>query len=186
VADLLAGTEDLGLPLDAGEARLAALPEAEMASIAPFHGREAEVAAVLGVPLPTRRSVPTGEGRLIWAGLGVWFLCGPLPEAGLDGLAAVTAQGDGWTGLSLTGAAAAAVLARLVPLDLATAGFPPGLAARSMLRHVPLLLVRGTDGFEIFVPRSYAGTAVEEIGRAMRAVAARAALEPRRVTPAGA
>ena len=70
------------------------------------------------------------------------------------------------------------MLARLVPIDLDPAAFPPGSAARSMLGHVPLLLVNGDDGFELLVPRSYARTAVEELATAMRGVAARAALTP--------
>ncbi len=68
------------------------------------------------------------------------------------------------------------MLARLVPLDLAGAAFPAGTAARSLLRHVPLLIVAGEAGFELLVPRSYARTAVEELGAAMRGVEARAAL----------
>ena len=39
---------------------------------------------------------------------------------------------------------------------------------------------------ELFVPRSYAATAIGEIGHAMRGVAARAGLDSRPVTPAGA
>jgi sarcosine oxidase gamma subunit len=175
VVELVAETGDHpDLPLEAGAARLAALPAAPIRSIAPFRGREAEVEAALGAPLKVGRAVPAGEGRLIWAGLDVWFLHGDRGGAPLDGLAAVTEQGDGWTGLLLTGADAGAVLARLVPLDLAA--LPPGSAARTMLRHVPLLLVTGQEGVELFVPRSYAGTAVEEVGQAIRTVAARGAI----------
>ena len=68
------------------------------------------------------------------------------------------------------------MLARLVPLDLAPDAFPAGSAARSLLRHLPLLLVRAGDGFELLVPRSYAATAVRELAEAMRGVAARAGI----------
>ena len=95
---------------------------------------------------------------------------------GLDGLAALADQTDAWAGLALAGPDAEAVLARLVPLDLAPQAFPEGAAARSMLRHLPLLIVRGAEGFELLVPRSSAATAVREVGEAMRGVAARAAL----------
>jgi sarcosine oxidase gamma subunit len=185
VVELVAEAGDyLGLPLEAGGARLAALPAAPILSIAPFRGREPEVAAALGAALQVGRAVAVGQGRLIWAGLGVWFLHGTRGKTPLDGIAAVTEQGDGWTGLLLTGADAGAVLARLVPLDLAA--LQPGSAARTMLRHVPLLLVKGQAGVELFVPRSYAATAIGEIGHAMRGVAARAGLDSRPVTPAGA
>jgi sarcosine oxidase subunit gamma len=114
-------------------------------------------------------------GRLIWAGFGLWLLQAADPGERLAGLAAVTDQSDAWCGLALSGPAAPEVLARLVPLDLDPAAFTPGAAARSLLRHVPLLIVAG-DGFELFVPRSYGRTAVGDLVAAMRGVAARAAL----------
>ncbi len=90
----------------------------------------------------------------------------------------LTDQSDAWAGLTLTGPGARDVLARLVPLDLDRAVFPPGTAARSLLRHVALLLVATEEGFELLIPRSLTRTAVEELAAAMRGVAARAALTP--------
>jgi sarcosine oxidase subunit gamma len=168
-------TAGLGLPLTAGGATLAALPATPTWSVAPFRGREAGVAAALGAALPAGRAAAAPGGRLIWAGSGLWLLQAADPGERLAGLAAVTDQSDAWCALALSGAAAQEVLARLVPLDLDRAVFPRGAAARSLLGHVPLLLVAG-DGFELLVPRSYARTAVRELGEAMRGVAARAAL----------
>lgn len=167
----------LDLPFTAGAATLAALPEAAMLEVLPFRGRAAEVGAALGVPLPGpgRVAAAPGGGALIWAGLDRWLLRGPA-EARLEGIAAAIDQSDGWVGLALGGAAAREALARLVPLDLAAAAFPEGSAARTGLRHVPCLLLAVAEGFEILVPRSYAGVAVAEIAEAMRAVAARAAI----------
>ena len=71
------------------------------------------------------------------------------------------------------------MLARLVPLDLDPC-FPVGTAARSLLRRVPLLVVAREAGLDLLVPRSFARTAVQEIGTAMRSVAARGALTPGR------
>lgn len=176
MVELAATSEDLGLPLETGAARLATLPETPMISVAPFRGQEAAVAALLQAELPVGRAVPTALGRLIWAGLGTWLLRGPVRGDRLDRLAAVTEQSDAWCGLALTGPAATDVLARLVPLDLDPSRFPIGTAARSMLHHVPLLLVAVAGGFEIFVPRSYARTAVHDLATAMAAVAGRAAL----------
>ena len=61
-------------------------------------------------------------------------------------------------------------------LDLDPARFPAGSAARSLLRHVPLLLVAREAGLDLLVPRSYARTAVHELATAMRTVAARRAI----------
>ena len=170
-----------GLPRSAGGATLAALPEVARVAVAPFAGKRAAVAEVLaarigaGLPEPGR-----AEGPVAWAGMGQWLVEGR--EAGevadwLGGLAAATDQSDAWAGLRLAGDAAREVLARLVPLDLAPGPFPPGSAARSLLRHVPLLLIARDEGaFELLVPRSYARTAVADLARAMRFGAGRAAL----------
>lgn len=169
-----AAFEGAGLPLAAGGTTLAALPEVARVSVAPFAGQREAVATALGTLLP---EPGRAAGGVLWAGLGLWLVEGR--QAGevsrrLAGLAAVTDQSDGWAGLRLTGATAVDVLARLVPLDLA--GFGPGSAARSLLHHVPLLILSVPAGFDLLVPRSYARTALGEIAQAMRAAAARAAL----------
>ncbi len=171
-ADASDGT---GLPVELRGVAIAPLAFAPISAIAPFRGREADVAAMLGATLEVGTAVALGDARLVWAGFGQWFLIGaPAPDLG--GAAAITEQGDGWAGLRLTGPATRDVLARLVPIDLDPAAFPPGRAARSLLGHVPALMVAIEGGCELFVPRSYAGTAAEEISHAARAVAARAAL----------
>ncbi len=164
--------EGLGLPLVVGETRLAALPPVQRMLVAPFAGVRME-----GLPAPGRVAETDG-GRIVWAGMGQWFVEGgaPVPE----GAAARTDQTDGWAAMSLTGLGAAEVLARLVPLDLDARVFPPGSVARSLLRHVMLLLIAADDGFDLLVPRSYARTTARELGEAMRAVAGRAALTPGR------
>jgi heterotetrameric sarcosine oxidase gamma subunit len=172
--------EGLALPLTAGDATLAALPPAPRAAVAPFAGRREAVSHALrawtgaGLPEPGRM-----EGAIAWSGIGQWLVTGREPgevAERLHGLAAVTDQSDAWAGLRLTGGAAAEVLARLAPLDLHPSAFAPGAAARTLLRHVPLLMSRGETGFDLLVPRSYAGAAVEDLVRAMRLVAGRAAL----------
>jgi sarcosine oxidase subunit gamma len=147
-------------------------------SVAPYPGCEAAVADHLGgFPAP-EETLAVGKGRLVWAGREQAFLFdagdndGDLSER-LAGLAAVTDQSDGWAGLRLSGANAEEVLARLVPLDLAL--MPAGRSARSLLGHMPLLLIRDAAGFELWSFRSMAGTMLHEVGAAMRAVAARSA-----------
>ena len=99
---------------------------------------------------------------------------GARPE-GLDGLAAVTDQSDAWIVVRLEGAGAEDVLARLVPIDLRGRAFPQDSAARTLLGHMSVGIVRVPGGFEIRAFRSMAGTLAHELGRAMRAVAARGA-----------
>lgn len=172
----------LEAPLVAGGVTLAAVPEAPMLSIAPFRGRKPALAEVLGAELPDPggfRRLEDGA-ELIWAGLDLWLLRGLRATPDLAGrlanLAAVTDQSDGWTALALSGPGAADALARLVPLDLAPAGFPSGSAARTELRHMACLILARADGFELLVMRSFAASAIHEIAVAMRSVAARALL----------
>lgn len=171
--------DGLGLPLAIGGATLAAAPEAPLCE-----------ALALGAPLPGAppgldlpepgRAVAWPDGAVaIWAGLGRWLVRGAPAEAlarRLGAAAAVVDQSDGWAGLVLNGPAARDVLARLLPLDLDPAAFPPGSAARSALRQTPCLVLAAPDGFGLLVPRSYAGSAVADLAAAMRALAARAAI----------
>ena len=176
--------EGCGLPLLAGDATLVASPEVARVSVAPFSGQLEAASATLrertGTGLP---AAGRAEDAVVWAGAGLWLVEGyaPADVAGwLAGRAAVADQSDGWAGMRLTGPAAADVLARLVPLDVDPGSFPPGAAARSLLRHVPLLLVSREAGFDLLVPRSFAATVVDEIGTAMRRLAARGSLTARR------
>jgi heterotetrameric sarcosine oxidase gamma subunit len=167
--------DGLGLPLAAGGSRLAALPAVRRVAVAPFAGRHAEVAAALGTALPAvGATAALAGGHLLWAGDDVWLVEG-VAAPDLAGLAAVVEQSDAWAGLVLEGAAARDVLARLVPLDLDPSACPAGSAARTLLRQVPLLIVVTADGFRLLVPRSFAASAVEDLARAMRGVAARPA-----------
>lgn len=174
MTDLIArpATEGLGLPLTLGTCTLIAAPETPRTSVAPFAGQAAAVAALLNAPLSVGNATALGPGRLIWTGLGQWLLEGIDPPAGLGAHAALTDQSDGWTALRLTGPDAGRVLARLTPLDLARAVFPPGSAARSLLGHVPVILIAVPEGVDLLVMRSFTATAAHEIAIAMRAVAA--------------
>ena len=167
------------LPVQAGGVMLDEAAPARITSVAPFGGREKAVAAALrqlglGWPDPGR-SVRVGGAACLWTGRGQAFLVGTAPD-GLEGIAALTDQTDGWARLRLRGPGAVAVLARLVPLDLGAAAFPEGAVARTGLNHMMAVLTReGPDAFGIMVFRSMAGSAVHEIAVAMRAVAARPA-----------
>ena len=110
--------------------------------------------------------------RIVWAGREQAFLTGVEPPA-LEG-AALTDQSDGWTVLTLAGAGAVDVLARLVPMDLRLGAFPVGQALRTQLNHMNVVILRtGDHAFEILGFRSMARTAWHELEAAMQMLAAR-------------
>ncbi len=165
------------LPRATPGAELREVKVAPIHSIAPFNGCEAKVTAALkplGVGFPgPGQSTSKGEVCCLWTGRGQAFLLGAAPPA-LGGLAAVSDQSDGWAVMALEGVQAEAVLARLVPLDLRAAGFGRGAVARSLLGHMPLIVMRtAVRSFQLMVFRSMAASAVHELDTAMRAVAAR-------------
>ena len=153
------------------------LAEAEMpqmTSVAPWPGQAAAVGLALGMAFPAPNYVTeAGGARLVWAGRDMAFLIGAAPTGDLP--AAVTDQSDGWVGLSLSGAQAVDVLARLVPLDLHDA--QRGQAWRTALNHLPLILIaEGEGAFTLLTFRSMVRTAWREVEDAMVKVAARVAL----------
>lgn len=176
----------LGLPLAHGAAVLDEWLPGPMTSVAPFAGQAAAVDAALaplGLAFPAPNGMADsgmadgGDARIVWTGRGQAFVIGVAAPDALAPLAALSDQSDGWAGLRLTGAAAGAVLARLVPLDLTPGAMAPGTAARSLLGHMPLILMRtGDHAFDLLTFRSMAHTAVHELTTAMEQVAARAAL----------
>ena len=152
----------------------------QITSVAPFMGQDKALAGALkalGLSFPAPNQVSSkGDARLVWTGRDQAFLIGAAPQ-GLDGLAALTDQSDGWAALRLDGPGAGDVLARLYPLDLRAAAFPVGRVARAPLNHMSSILMRpGPQSFEMLVFRSMARTAWHEAEVAMRALAARAAL----------
>lgn len=157
-------------PLTLLDTILAEVAAGQITSIAPFPGREGDVAKALGGFPDAGQMV----GNLVWTGRAQAFLIGAdCPDLG--DMAAVTDQTSGWVTLSLTGPAAVDVLARYVPIDLRLSAFPVGSAARSQLFHVPLILMRhGDQDFHLMTFRSMARTAWHEVVVAMKTLAARA------------
>ncbi len=163
-------------------AHLTEAPMTPLWSIAPYRGQAAALSAAIeaahGLSFPAPGAILSdGVVSIAWSGLDQAFLMGVAPSPALGAHAALCDQSDGWARLVLEGAAARDVLARLVPIDLSPAACPPGSARRTLLGHMPaLILHRGGDGFEILVYRSMAATAVHELSAVMRMVVARAAL----------
>jgi hypothetical protein len=181
VAELLAKSPGagFGLPKSIGAARLEEWLPGPITALSPYAGQHAAVDAALqplGLAFPGPNAMlASGAGRMVWTGRAQAFLIGvPCPD--VPG-AAITDQSDGWVGLRLSGPSARDVLARLVPLDLRDSAFGVGTAARSMLGHMPLVLMRpAPDVWEVLTFRSMARTALHELAEAMTALAGRAAL----------
>lgn len=168
------------LPVETGPWRLTAADPGLITSVAPFAGQTRKVAAALkplGLRYPAAgqwQQAETRPAEIFWAGHSTAFLCGALPPARLAGAAALTDQTDGWAAMDLSGVAQDQVMARICPLDLRPTAFPVGSAARSMIGHMPaILLRRERESLRILVFRSMALTAVGDLSRAMAGLAAR-------------
>ena len=167
-------------PLVMAGATLAEAPFRQITSVALLAGQDkplAKAMKALGLAFPApNRFVEAGAARLVWTGRDQAFLIGVAPTS-LAPHAALTDQSDGWATLLLSGPHAEAALARIVPIDVRAAAFPPGHTARVPFNHMSSVLLRtGPDAFEIMVFRSMARTAWHEVEAALTALAARAAL----------
>lgn len=181
MARLIAKSAGEGLlPVRVGGTKLSGAQPARITSVAPWPGKEKATATALkklGLDWPAPdRAVLGDKTAILWSGRSQAFLINAAPE-GLEAAAALTDQSDGWACLSLDGAEAGEVLARLVPIDLSPATFPEGATARTLLGHMSVLIHRaGPQRFHLYLFRSMVGFAVHELEVVMKAVAARAAV----------
>ncbi|EDQ03724.1 hypothetical protein DSM14862_02194 [Sulfitobacter indolifex] len=130
--------------------------------------------AAHGVTLPKPlQSTQKDNTRCLWFCQNEVLLVGPAPDETLANHAALVDVSDGWAAAELQGPGAEDVLARLVPVDLRSATFKPGQTLRSQLREITASITRTDAGFLLLVYRSMAGTLVQELRRAMEAVASR-------------
>ena len=170
------------LPEIAGGTRLSAPDHGRLTLIAPRRGAKDATSEALkaahGMAFPAAcRATGRGKARCLWWGHGPQaMLIGPAPDRRLAAHAGLTDQSDGWAALHLDGPAARDVLARVTTIDLRPTAFRRGRVARTGLREMPAALWRsGEDRYELFVMRSMAGSAAEDVLGALRAVAARRA-----------
>jgi len=178
VAELIAKTplDDMA-PLTIGACTVTEVNMSALTSIAPYSG--AKIAepfkAAHGMVWPAANRATGKEGaRALWFGRDMVLLAGPEPDASLSEYAALTDQSDAWTAVTLSGAGAEDVLARLVPLDLSTSQFKRGHTARTQIQHMTGSVTRtGADTFLLMVFRSMAGTLLHDLERAMASVAVR-------------
>jgi heterotetrameric sarcosine oxidase gamma subunit len=163
-------------PIKIGGLRLSEVSPAHVTALLPYRGQEAALDAALraahGLGFPALGGVSqNGTGRCLWAGDRQAMLVGLSPDAALAECASIVDQSDGWAMLRLEGEGARDVLARLVPVDLR---LPAGHCLRSLVGHMAAVItVLGETGYEIWVFRSMAETAVHEIEQAMRQYEAR-------------
>lgn len=166
-------------PLIVGHCQLQAVDLGPITSIALYPGQEKaanKALKPLGLAFPAPNTLSQSDrALLVWTGREQAFLIGTdAPDLGKA--AALADQSGGWSALRVSGAAAAEVLMRLVPLDLRPAAFPVGRAVRAPLGHMSAILIREpSDSILVLTFRSMARTAWHEIEVAMHSVAARAA-----------
>lgn len=168
------------LPVSIGQVELSEVEQGALTSVAPYLGQAGALSAALksahGMAAPKANRATGKEGaRAIWFGNDVVLLQGPDPDPSLAQFAALTDQTDAWAVVRLEGADAAAVLARLTPIDLRESRFKRGHTARTELRHMMSSITRlGPRSYQVMVFRSFAETLVHDLKTAMRSVAARA------------
>ncbi|MDG1448620.1 MAG: sarcosine oxidase subunit gamma family protein [Ascidiaceihabitans sp.] len=180
MVDLIAKTPMDGfVPLTLGNVTLSEMAAGPVTSISPFNDTGKDLSAALktahGMTVPAaNRSTAKASARAIWFGREQFILMGCEADQGLANYAALTDQSDGWTVVTLKGAGAADVLARVTPLDLRSHVFKKGHTARSDLMHMASSITRtGDDTFMIMVFRSMAGTLLHDLQRAMEGLASR-------------
>ena len=160
------------LPIEAGSTRLDERRYDAITWVAPYDGQGEAVGKSLGFAFPgPNETSGQDDARAIWVGPSQALVLGTAvsPEG-----AAVADQSSGWIVLELSGADARDVLARLTPVDLRDGAFVERATARTVIGHMTGSITRtGADTYEIMVFRSMAKTAVHELERAMRGVAAR-------------
>jgi sarcosine oxidase subunit gamma len=110
-----------------------------------------------------------------WAGVGRWFVVatGQDPtclvatlQGELGSRASILDQSDGQVAIGLAGGDVRGTLAKGAALDLHPDAFKSGDAAATLLGHIPVHLTRtGVDDYEILVPRSYAASLWESLGK---------------------
>ena len=132
------------------------------------------IGTALGAPAPAGRNgvATAGDSTILWTGPGRWLVVEPesrdlaslLAHQCPGDVAAITDLGHARTALRAEGRKVRDLLAKLCTLDLDPAVFPPASCAQTQLGQTGVLLYcRAQDGFDIFLPRSFAVSAWESI-----------------------
>ncbi len=180
MVDLTAKTPCDGLlPVTIGPFELVELDLGRLTSLAPYAGMQKALSEALqsahdvDFPAPNESS-QNGDVRIIWFGRNTALLASSASTEAFAEHAALTDQSDAWAAVTLKGAGADQVLARLSPADLRLTVFPADRTCRTLLGHMNVSITKTSDTeFLILVFRSMAITLVDELQEAMEAVAAR-------------
>ena len=167
-------TGRIGRAIGVAGVRIREVTDAAGVAIVARKGRGADVAAILsqhaGSPLLDAAKRTAGNGLAISGmGPGQWLAMAQSTGAGtridalkadLDGMAAVTDQGDGRVILEISGARARDALAKGIAVDLRPGVFKVGDLAQTSASHIGLqiALIDAAPTFEIVSGRSTAGS----------------------------
>jgi heterotetrameric sarcosine oxidase gamma subunit len=157
-----------------GRVRIGLRAGLTLATVMARKGRAADLARRvrdrIAIELPTRpRRVEAGAVAFAWAGPGRWLATAPEEaefvarlQAELSDLCAVSPQSDGRTVIAISGPAARATLAKLLPIDLHARAFAPGDTALTAAGQIGLQIWQRDapadhgPAYELVVFRSYA------------------------------
>lgn len=164
----------VGRTIGAAGVQIREIRNAASIAIVARKGRAADVVAVLsrhvGLPVPDAANRTAGNGLAIsGTGPGQWLamaqptgVSNPLDglRVDLDGLAAVSDQGDGRVILEVSGPCARDALAKGIAVDLDPLVFKVGVLAQTSASHIGLqiALIDAVPTFEIVSARSTAGS----------------------------
>jgi heterotetrameric sarcosine oxidase gamma subunit len=165
VSALGAWTEASGDGLKLAERR--GLAVIELAAFSRSESIRQDLSRTLGLPLPAAgASAETSGVAVLSIGPGRWLLLGA--EAAMASLshlseeqAAVTDLTGGRTILTLTGAHAVPTLMKGTAVDLDPAMFAAGSVAATALAHMPAIIWRRGESYDVIIPRSYAVSLLE-------------------------
>ena len=120
---------------------------------------------------PPNRMAGRAGACAIWFAPNQALWTGPPPAQ--TGAFTMVDQKDAWATLTIEGQDARDVLSMLTPLDVRSTKFKTGHTARTLLGHMGCSICAvGANKFDLLVFRSMAGTALHELTRAMKQVAA--------------
>lgn len=139
-----------------------------LASVAVRRGDDkalARAAKAIGLPLPAVAAAEAGTPwSTFWITAEMWMVEAPhathediaaILKAALGDTASITEQSDAWVRFDLTAANLAPLTERLTNLDLAQK--PPGFAARTVIDHLGVYLIKRSDTeLTLYGPRASA------------------------------
>lgn len=125
-------------------------------------GEQAARLAGCSAPPGPAQAIDTATGTLLRVEPLKWWLIGqdaptdPLSLAAETGAVLDLSSSRSW--IRLSGANAADLLNRFLPLNLSETAFPSGSSASTAFHHIGVTLWRDERGFNLLLPRSFAAT----------------------------